>query len=139
VVEAAWRLIRLLTNLFISRPVSSLETSSAAFFVAVAFAISASAASFFSCASFAFLVRSSSDPAVEPVGVDPVCPVGPADVDPVGPPDPEKYLPEVVMGDIGGVLEPVKVEKGEVTASQTTVAPSSVDFWTKQYSSLFLR
>jgi len=134
VVEAAWRLIRLLTNLFISRPVSSLETSSAAFFVAVAFAISASAASFFSCASFAFLVRSSSDPAVEPVGVDPVCPVGPADVDPVGPPD-----PEVVMGDIGGVLEPVKVEKGEVTASQTTVAPSSVDFWTKQYSSLFLR
>ena len=29
---------------------------------------------------------------------------------------PEKYLPEVVMGDIGGVLEPVKVEKGEVTA-----------------------
>jgi len=134
VVEAAWRLIRLLTNLFISRPVSSLETSSAAFFVAVAFAISASAASFFSCASFAFLVRSSSDPAVEPVGVDPVCPVGPADVDPVGPPD-----PEVVMGDIGGVLEPVKVEKGEVTASQTTVAPSSVDFWTKQYSSLSLR
>jgi len=134
VVEAAWRLIRLLTNLFISRPLSSLETSSAAFFVAVAFAISASAASFFSCASFAFLVRSSSDPAVEPVGVDPVCPVGPADVDPVGPPD-----PEVVMGDIGGVLEPVKVEKGEVTASQTTVAPSSVDFWTKQYSSLFLR
>jgi len=134
VVEAAWRLIRLLTNLFISRPLSSLETSSAAFFVAVAFAISASAASFFSCASFAFLVRSSSDPAVEPVGVDPVCPVGPADVDPVGPPD-----PEVVMGDIGGVVEPVKVEKGEVTASQTTVAPSSVDFWTKQYSSLFLR
>jgi len=134
VVEAAWRLIRLLTNLFISRPLSSLETSSAAFFVAVAFAISASAASFFSCASFAFLVRSSSDPAVEPVGVDPVCPVGPADVDPVGPPD-----PEVVMGDIGGVVEPVKVEKGEVTASQTTVAPSSVDFWTKQYSSLSLR
>jgi len=134
VVEAAWRLIRLLTNLFISSPLSSLETSSAAFFVAVAFAISASAASFFSCASFAFLVRSSSDPAVEPVGVDPVCPVGPADVDPVGPPD-----PEVVMGDIGGVVEPVKVEKGEVTASQTTVAPSSVDFWTKQYSSLSLR
>ena len=96
-VEAAWRLIRLLTNLFISRPASSLETSSAAFFVAVAFAISASAASFFSCASFAFLVRSSSDPAVEPVGVDPVCPVGPADVDPVGPPDPEVQVTSFVL------------------------------------------
>ena len=96
-VEAAWRLIRLLTNLFISRPLSSLETSSAAFFVAVAFAISASAASFFSCASFAFLVRSSSDPAVEPVGVDPVCPVGPADVDPVGPPDPEVQVTSFVL------------------------------------------
>jgi hypothetical protein len=43
----------------------------------------------------------------------------------------------MVTGDIGGVLEPVK--KGEVAASQTTVAPSSVDFWTKQYSSLSLR
>jgi len=85
---------------------------------------------------------------VEPVGVDPVCPVGPDDVDPVGPDDvgPDGPAdvdpgcpPEVVMGDIGGVLEPVKLEKGEVAASQTTVAPSSVDFWTKQYSSLSLR
>jgi len=65
---------------------------------------------------------------VEPVGVDPVDPVGPADpVDPVGPPE---------TGDIGDELDPVK--KGDVAASQTTVAPSSIDFWTKQYSSLFL-
>jgi len=128
VVEASWRLNRPVTNLLISRSLSLLETSSAAAFAASAFAIAASAASFFSCASFALLVRSSSDPvvpSVEPVCVDPVCPVGPADVDP----------PET--GDIGGVLEPVK--KGEVAASQTTVAPSSVDFWTKQYSSLSLR
>jgi len=165
VVEAAWRLNRLLAWSFISRLFSLLETSSAAAFVASAFAIAASAASFFSCASFALLVRSASDPvvpSVEPVGVDPVCPVGPDDVDPVGPDDvdpvgpdgvdpvgPEDVdpdtpadvdpvsPPEVVIGDIGGVLEPVK--KGEVNASQTTVAPSSVDFWTKQYSSLSLR
>jgi len=131
VVEASWRLNRLVTNLFISRSFSLLETSSAAAFAASAFAIAASAAFFFSCASFALLVRSSSDPvvpSVEPVGVDPVCPVGPEYVDPVDPPE---------TGDVGGVLEPVK--KGEVAASQTTVAPSSVDFWTKQYSSLSLR
>jgi len=178
VVEAAWRLNRLLAWSFISRLFSLLETSSAAAFVASAFAIAASAASFFSCASFALLVRSASDPvvpSVEPVGVDPVDPVGPDDVDPVGPEDVDPVgpddvdpvgpdgvdpvgpdgvdpddvdpdtpadvdpvsPPEVVMGDIGGVLEPVK--KGEVNASQTTVAPSSVDFWTKQYSSLSLR
>ena len=94
VAEGSWRLNRLpyvsVTNLFISKPLSWLETSSAAALVASAFAIAASAASFFSCASFALLVRSSSDPvvpSVEPVGVDPVCPVGPADVDPVDPPD----------------------------------------------------
>jgi len=150
VVEAAWRLNRLLANLSILRPLSLLETSSAAAFVFSAFSIAASASSFFLCASAALLVRSSSDPAVEPVGVDPVCPVGPDDVGPVGPDDVDPVGPDdvdpvgppdpgVVMGDIGGVLEPVKLEKGEVTASQTTVAPSSVDFWTKQYSSLSLR
>jgi len=145
VVEASWRLNRLLTNLVISRSLSLLETSSAAAFAASAFAIAASAASFFSCASFALLVRSSSDPvvpSVEPVGVDPVCPVGPPNVDPVdpvdpvGPPNVDPVDPPET-GDVGGVLEPVK--KGEVAASQTTVAPSSVDFWTKQYSSLSLR
>jgi len=132
VAEASWRLNRLATNVPIFSSLSLLETSSAAAFAASASAIAASAASFFSCASFALFIRSSSDPvvpSVEPVGVDPVCPVGPADVDPVTP-------PEMVTGDVGGVLEPVK--KGEVTASQTTVAPSSVDFWTKQYSSLSL-
>jgi len=151
VVEAAWRLNLVPeANLLMSRPLSWLETSSAAAFVFSAFAIAASASSFFLCASAALLVRSSSDPAVEPVGVDPVCPVGPDDVgpadvgpddvDPDGPADVDPGCPpEVVMGDIGGVLEPVKLEKGEVTASQTTVAPSSVDFWTKQYSSLSLR
>jgi len=148
VVEAAWRLNRLLANLSILRPLSLLETSSAAAFVFSAFSIAASASSFFLCASAALLVRSSSDPAVEPVGVDPVCPVGPDDVGPVGPDDVDPVGPDdvdpvgppgVVMGDIGGVLEPVKLEKGEVAASQTTVAPSSVDFWTKQYSSLSLR
>merc|ERR1719222_237908 len=133
VVEASWRRNRLLTNLVISRSLSLLETSSAAAFAASAFAIAASAASFFSCASFALLVRSSSDPvvpSVEPVGVDPVCPVSPDYVEPV-------CSPEMVTGDIGGELEPVK--NGEVAASQTTVAPSSDDFWTKQYSSLSLR
>jgi len=142
VVEASWRLNRPVTNLLISRSLSLLETSSAAAFAASAFAIAASAAFFFSCASFALLVRSSSDPvvpSVEPVGVDPVCPVGPANVDPVdpvGPPNVDPVDPPET-GDVGGVLEPVK--KGEVAASQTTVAPSSVDFWTKQYSSLSLR
>ena len=90
VVEASWRLNRVGTNLFILRLVSLLETSSAAAFVASAISISASAASFFWCASFALSVRSSSDPvvpSVEPVGVDPVCPVGPDDVEPVCSPD----------------------------------------------------
>jgi len=63
-------------------------------------------------------------------------PVGPGDVDPVGPPDVDPDGPELVAGDIGGELDPVK--KGEVTASQTTVAPSDGDFETKQYSSLSL-
>ena len=90
VVEASWRLNRVGTNLFILRLVSLLETSSAAAFVTSAFSISASTASFFWCASFALLVRSSSDPvvpSVEPVGVDPVCPVSPDDVEPVCSPD----------------------------------------------------
>ena len=88
VVEAAWRLNLVPeANLLMSRPLSWLETSSAAAFVFSAFSIAASASSFFLCASAALLVRSSSDPAVEPVGVDPVCPGSPADVDPVDPPD----------------------------------------------------
>jgi len=62
-------------------------------------------------------------------------PVGPGDVDPVGPPDVDPDCPELVAGDIGE-LDPVR--KGEVTASQTTVAPSDGGFETKQYSSLSL-
>jgi len=75
---------------------------------------------------FALSIRSDSEP---------VEPVGPGDVDPVGPPDVDPDCPELVAGDIGE-LDPVK--KGEVTASQTTVAPSDGGFETKQYSSLSL-
>lgn len=75
---------------------------------------------------FALSIRSDSEP---------VEPVGPGDVDPVGPPDVDPDCPELVAGDIGE-LDPVR--KGEVTASQTTVAPSDGGFETKQYSSLSL-
>jgi len=99
------------------------------------------------------LARSARDcvvASVEPVGCpdDPVDPVGgdPDDpVDPVGPPeDPVPPVepvgeepPEEVTWEIGDVPEPVK--KGELVASQSTVAPSSTVLATKQYSSSSLR
>jgi len=85
---------------------------------------------------FALSIRSDSEP-VEPVGPGDVDPVGPPDVDPDCPADADVDPdgPELVAGDIGE-LDPVR--KGEVTASQTTVAPSDGGFETKQYSSLSL-
>ena len=72
VVKASWRLSRLDMKLFTSRASSLLETSSAAFLIAAAFAIAASAAFLTLCAAFAVAVSSASDsvvPSVEPVGL----------------------------------------------------------------------
>ena len=72
VVEASWRLNRLVMKVFMSRASSLLKTSLATALVASAFAITASAASLALCAAFALAISSASDSvvaSVEPVGL----------------------------------------------------------------------
>ena len=102
-------------KMFISRASSFLKTSSAAPLIASASAMAASFASLaLTAAAFACMIRSARDPVV-------------ASVETGGFPDfyisefwieiyqaLEKYLPEVVVGDIGDALAPVK--KGGFTA-----------------------